>query len=190
MFRCNLPPALLAEWPESFTCHCGNTGADRTLKKSQHTKLTLEKKILPPLLPGFELAAFRSRVLVSRGLRSTQVTLSASSTAVCKHITQWIDRCLLQRQRMLLFWDIWPGLQYLFLAWRWQHLFFVLFRIINKRSFNFLFFCFFFQNAGSQLCFRLFFFLKANKQRKKQRQMNSSVYSSRNASLFLKRTTH
>ena len=30
--------------------------------KSQHTKLTLEKKILPPLLPGFELATFRSRV--------------------------------------------------------------------------------------------------------------------------------
>ena len=31
-------------------------------KKSQHTKLTLEKKILPPLLPGFELTTFRSRV--------------------------------------------------------------------------------------------------------------------------------
>ena len=30
--------------------------------KSQHTKLTLEKKILPPLLPGFELATFRSQV--------------------------------------------------------------------------------------------------------------------------------
>ena len=30
--------------------------------KSQHTKLTLEKKILPQLLPGFELATFRSRV--------------------------------------------------------------------------------------------------------------------------------
>ena len=28
----------------------------------RHTKLTLEKKILPPLLPGFELATFRSRV--------------------------------------------------------------------------------------------------------------------------------
>ena len=26
VFRCNLPPALLAEWPGSFTCHCGNTG--------------------------------------------------------------------------------------------------------------------------------------------------------------------
>ena len=35
---------------------------ERTLIKSQHTKLTLEKKILPPLLPGFELATFRSRV--------------------------------------------------------------------------------------------------------------------------------
>ena len=37
-FRCNLPPALLAEWPGSFTCHCGNTGVERTPSKSQHTK--------------------------------------------------------------------------------------------------------------------------------------------------------
>ena len=26
MFRCNLPPALLAEWPGSFTCDCSNRG--------------------------------------------------------------------------------------------------------------------------------------------------------------------
>ena len=26
VFRCNLPPALLAEWPGSFTSQCGNTG--------------------------------------------------------------------------------------------------------------------------------------------------------------------
>ena len=37
-------------------------GMERTPNKSQHTKLTLEKKILPPLVPGFELATFRSRV--------------------------------------------------------------------------------------------------------------------------------
>ena len=34
---------------------------ERIPNKSQHTKVTLEKKILPPLLPGFELATFRSR---------------------------------------------------------------------------------------------------------------------------------
>ena len=45
-----------------FTCHCGNTGVERTPNKSQHTKLTLEKKIVPPLLPGFELATFQSQV--------------------------------------------------------------------------------------------------------------------------------
>ena len=44
VLRCNLPPALLAEWPGSFTCHCGNTGVERTPNMSQHTKLTLEKK--------------------------------------------------------------------------------------------------------------------------------------------------
>ena len=37
-------------------------GEERTPNKSQHTKLTLEKEIFPPLLPGFELATFRSRV--------------------------------------------------------------------------------------------------------------------------------
>ena len=62
MFRCGLPPALLTEWPGSLTCHCGNTGVERTPNKSQHTKLTLEKIIVPPILPGFELGTFRSRV--------------------------------------------------------------------------------------------------------------------------------
>ena len=31
-------------------CYCGNKGVERTLNKSQYTKLTLEKKILPLLL--------------------------------------------------------------------------------------------------------------------------------------------
>ena len=62
VFKCNLPPALLADRTGSVTCYCGNTGVERTPNNSQHTKLTLEKKILPPPLPGFELATFRSRV--------------------------------------------------------------------------------------------------------------------------------
>ena len=41
-----------------ITCHCGNTGVERTPNKSQHTKLTLETKIPLPLLPGFELANY------------------------------------------------------------------------------------------------------------------------------------
>ena len=28
VFSCNLPPALLAEWPGSFMCYCGNTGVE------------------------------------------------------------------------------------------------------------------------------------------------------------------
>ena len=61
-FRCNLPSALFAEWPGPFMCHCSNAGLEQMLNKSQHTKLTLEKKIIPPLLPGVELATFRSWV--------------------------------------------------------------------------------------------------------------------------------
>ena len=43
---CNLQPALLAHWPGSFVCHCNNTWVEWTLNKtkSQHRKLTLEKK--------------------------------------------------------------------------------------------------------------------------------------------------
>ena len=62
VFRCNLPPALIAERLGPFTCHCSNTGVDQTPNKSQYTKLTLEKKILPPFLLGFKLATFHSRV--------------------------------------------------------------------------------------------------------------------------------
>ena len=43
-------------------CATAVTGVEWTPNKSQHTKLTLEKKILPPLLPGFEFATFQSQV--------------------------------------------------------------------------------------------------------------------------------
>ena len=65
-FSCNLPPALLAEWPGSFTCYWDNTaiirGWNGYRNKSQHRKSTLEKKILPPFQQGFEPATFQSRV--------------------------------------------------------------------------------------------------------------------------------
>ena len=62
VLRCHLPPALLAEWQGSFMCHCSNTEMEETQNKSQHTKLTLEKRILLPLLPIFKLTTFQSRV--------------------------------------------------------------------------------------------------------------------------------
>ena len=89
VFWCNLPPVLLAEWPGSFTCHCGNTGVEWTPNKSQHTKLTLERKILLPLLPGFILPTWsrvrhsnqwpilvRSGSVSSCHIRCCQVSLS------------------------------------------------------------------------------------------------------------------
>ena len=59
-----------------FYVPLGDAGVERTPNKSQHTKLTLEKKILPPLLPGFELATFRSRVW-----RSNQQAIPAHNRA-------------------------------------------------------------------------------------------------------------
>ena len=103
VFRCNLPPALLAEWPGSFTCHCSNMGVEQTRNKSQHTKLTLEKKIFPPLLPGFELATFRSRVR-----RSYQRAIQASSFSCIEtfvgQISHLSNLCSLQP------WKMWPAL--------------------------------------------------------------------------------
>ena len=32
MVSCNLPPALLAEWPGSFTCYCSNMGVEQIPK--------------------------------------------------------------------------------------------------------------------------------------------------------------
>ena len=46
-------------------CHCGNTGVEQTPNKSQYRKSTLERKHLPPLLPGFELTTFPSHVRLS-----------------------------------------------------------------------------------------------------------------------------
>ena len=48
-----------------FTCYCGNTGVELiyTQIKGQHRKLTMEKKILPPLLPGLEPGTFLSQAL-------------------------------------------------------------------------------------------------------------------------------
>ena len=62
MFRCNLPPALFAEWPGCFMCHCCNMGVEQTLNKCHHTKLTLEKKMPLLLLLGFKLTTFQSWV--------------------------------------------------------------------------------------------------------------------------------
>ena len=78
VFRCNLLPALSAEWPGSFTCYCGKTGMERTPNKSQHRMLTLEMKIPLPLLPELELATFRSRVRRSnqQAIPATHPTLS------------------------------------------------------------------------------------------------------------------
>ena len=40
-----VPPALLADWPGSFTCHCDSTKVERTMNKSRN--LILEKTIIP-----------------------------------------------------------------------------------------------------------------------------------------------
>ena len=48
LFRCNLPPTLLAEWPWSFMCRCDNTGGGTdTEEESEQKKKTLEMEILP-----------------------------------------------------------------------------------------------------------------------------------------------
>ena len=54
VFSWNLPLALLAKWLGSFTCYCSNMGVNGYWNKSQHRKLTQEKRILPLLMLGLE----------------------------------------------------------------------------------------------------------------------------------------
>ena len=68
IIRCNLPPALLAEWPGSFKCHCSSTEVGQTLNKSLHTKRTLRRKNLLLLLPGLELATWVRLTLYQKAI--------------------------------------------------------------------------------------------------------------------------
>ena len=52
VFSCNLPPALLAERPGSFTCHCRNTRVERTPNESQHKKMNSGKDHSPAVPAG------------------------------------------------------------------------------------------------------------------------------------------
>ena len=95
VFRCNLPPAPLAEWLGSSMCCCDNTGVEQTPNKSQHTKLSLEKKIIPLLLPGFELATFQSQVW-----SSYQQAIPAWGSAVLNR--RWPHQTKMNRTSVLL----------------------------------------------------------------------------------------
>ena len=53
---------------------------EQTLNMSQHTKLTWEKKILQPLLLGFELVTFQSQIR-----RSYQQPILASHGHICSY---------------------------------------------------------------------------------------------------------
>ena len=73
MFSCNMPPALLAEWPGISACYCNNIGWNGYRNKSQLRKLILEKKTLPPLVQGLEPATFQSWVQCSNHLTYTPI---------------------------------------------------------------------------------------------------------------------
>ena len=62
MCWCNLPPVLLAEWLIFLRATAITRVWNGYRNESQHRKLTPEKKILPPLVPGLKPATFRSRV--------------------------------------------------------------------------------------------------------------------------------
>ena len=76
---------------------------ERNASKSQHTKLTLEKNIHPPLLPGFRLATFRSRVrrFYQQAIPATRV----STWILTSCQTTWSSRGLSNSKR-----DVDPGL--------------------------------------------------------------------------------
>ena len=83
MFRCNLPPALLAAWPEVFYMSLRKHGVEQIPNKGQHRKLTPEKKILPWLLLGFELTNFSSQARRSTNAMSKTGWLKHKTSLQC-----------------------------------------------------------------------------------------------------------
>ena len=63
-------------------------GVERTPNKSQRTKLTLEKKILLPLLPGFKLGTCRSRCHIKGRYHTHARTRTHTHTSNLKLDTQ------------------------------------------------------------------------------------------------------
>ena len=83
--------------------------------KSQHTKLTLEKKILPPLQQGFEPATFRSRLrrsnhwaIPAQHLSSQPFYLTSIAVVLCRLVG--LERSTLSCKPRLFFHalSIWP----------------------------------------------------------------------------------
>ena len=87
------------------------TGVERTPNTSKHTKLTPEKKILPPLLPGFELATFRSRVR-----RSNQQAIPVAYKQVLSPVLLFSATREVTATRFFFFFNM----VYISRAWHWQ----------------------------------------------------------------------
>ena len=108
VFRCNLSPALLAQWPGSSMCYCGNTGAEQIPKwvstecwpwrrkfscrycrdlnpgplNHKSNALTTELSLPAPLLHS----------LSPNALSSTAVVLAPTVTsAVALHADRWTE---------------------------------------------------------------------------------------------------
>ena len=77
-------------------------GWNRYQNKSQHRKLTLEKKILPPLQQGFEPVTFRSRVR-----RSNHWAIPAPAIPAPTVMGRYIDNFCLQSHFLLLKLERW-----------------------------------------------------------------------------------
>ena len=63
---CNLPPALLAEWPGSFMHYCSNTGVKQTPKQESTQKVDPGEVNPPPLLLVIQPTTFQSGALTLR----------------------------------------------------------------------------------------------------------------------------
>ena len=95
MFSCNLPPALVAEWPGSFMCHCSNMGLKGYQSKSQHRKLIQEKEILGVVCT---LKQSPGRRWTSRG---KQRSIPANSFRMAARFFWWCDASSAAMTRIL-----------------------------------------------------------------------------------------
>ena len=85
VIMCNLPPAFLAKWLGSFTCHCGNTGVERTPNTESARKVNSGEEN-PPRAPAAIWTPnfwITSLALYQQAIPAISITYSVGTSNLC-----------------------------------------------------------------------------------------------------------
>ena len=90
-FSCNLPPALLAQWPGSFTCCHGNTGMERIPKQESEQMVDPREENSPTALARTWTCdlSIISPTLCHWRVFTTTTILKRQTGIHCHHFKHW-----------------------------------------------------------------------------------------------------